>query len=75
MYQDMCNDCYESGFKDGRRNTILELTEILKSELHKFIINNNVIYVNDVVNIMEQVKQNVLCEETHSSQSTKTHSR
>lgn len=74
MIQDMCNECYESGFKDGRHNTILELTEILKSELHKFIINNTAIYVSDVVNIMEQVKQNVLCEETHSSQSTKTHS-
>lgn len=71
----MCNDCYESGFKDGRRNTILELTEILKSELHKFILNNSVIYVNDVVNIMEQVKENVLCEEAHSSQSSTANTR
>lgn len=74
MLQDMCNDCYESGFKDGRINAVLELVEIVKCELHKFVINNDYVYVNDIVDILEEVKQNVLCEEAHSSQSPSTYS-
>lgn len=63
MIQDMCSECYEVGFKDGRKNTVLEITEIIKYELHRFVIQNNVVYVDDIVNLLEEVKQNVLCEE------------
>ena len=66
MIQDMCSECYEVGFKDGRINAILELSEIVKYELHKFLLNRDVIYVDDVISILEQVKQNVICEESHN---------
>lgn len=64
MLQDVCNDCYDNGFKDGRLNAVLEVSEIVKYELHKFLLNRDVIYVDDVISILEQVKQNVICEES-----------
>ena len=67
--QDVCNECWNDGYSAGRKNTVLELTEVIKSELHKLVINEHAVYVSDIINILEVVKQNVLCEEAYSSQS------
>lgn len=68
MLQDICSDCYETGYDDGRRNAIIEVTETIRAELLRCVLKSDVIYVSDVSNILDEVKR-VLCEESDINKS------
>lgn len=78
MIQNLINETWDSAYSKGHRNGhingVLEAVEVIKSELHKYVMQNKIIYVDDVVNLLDRVRENVLCQETDSSQSCSANS-
>jgi hypothetical protein len=60
---------YDSGYTDG----VCDFAESFRITLHKRVMDNRIIYVDDIIQLLEKV-QYVLCEEANSSQSNSTHS-
>jgi hypothetical protein len=66
MIQDVCSECWNDGHLAGHRDGILHTVEIIKSELHKFVIQKEIIYVTDVIKMLDEVRD-VLCKEANPS--------
>lgn len=56
----MIQDLFEEGYDEGFKNGVFCVTQLFKITLHKRVIQNDPIYVDEIIELLEKVQSDVL---------------